>query len=258
MKLAYAVRAVGLFSLLLAAGCGSGGGSDPDAGLPPADATGTGTDATGSGTDAGGTGTDAAPPPVMSISEIIPAAASRLVDTTVTVLGRNLAAGATFVLDNCDTATTYDLSGSVTVAGDGLSLTADLPMDQTREQGIYTVTIQNPDGQSDTLLCAFRILASQPPTVTDVVQPTAFAGAPADGISSDSVVTITGTGFEPTPAVRWVKTDGSVSYDALFVGFNSATQLTTIVPAETLSMTPGDYHVFVNQPGPARRPMAGR
>ena len=195
--------------------------------------------------------TDGSPPDaqqIMSITEIIPTAASRQVTTEIRVLGANIAGGATLVLSNCDTSTTYDLSNTVTVAGDGASMTATLAADSMREQGLYTVTVTNPDGQSDLLECAFRILAQMPPTVTDVVPSTAWRGAAGDGINSDTVVTITGTGFESTPNVRWVKTDGSASYDALFVGYGSSTQITAVVPSETLAMNEGEYHVFVVNP----------
>ena len=185
---------------------------------------------------------------VMSISEVVPPAASRTVTTTVTINGTNLAAGATVVLSNCDTTTTYDVTSSVTVTSGGGSLTFQLAADPAREQGLYSVTVTNPDQQSDSLQCAFRVSGQPPPAVTNVVPNTAFAGVAGDGTSSDTVITISGTGFVSTPSVRWVKTDGSVSFDALFVGFGGNTQLTTVVPSESRRMLPGNYHVFVINP----------
>jgi hypothetical protein len=223
--------------------CGDDGGGGGDDARPP-------------GPDAGATAdasmlNDAevpdAGPPSMSITEIIPPAASRNVTTELTVLGYYLEDGATLVLDNCDTATSYQLD-PVTVAGDGLSLTATLPADASREQGLYSVTVTNPNSQSDVLACAFRISASDPPTVTEVTPAHAYQGVPGDGVNSDQVVTISGTGFRSTPNVRFVKTDNSVTYDALFVGFNSQTEITALVPSETLGMQAGDYHVYATNP----------
>src|SRR4051794_27744596 len=92
--------------------CGSGGGAGGG------DAS---TDAIGEGPDAGGIDApdDAAVdagPPVMSITQIFPTAASRLVDTGLRVTGANLATGATLRLASCDSGTTYDLSATVQVA----------------------------------------------------------------------------------------------------------------------------------------------
>jgi hypothetical protein len=184
----------------------------------------------------------------MSISQIIPAAASRQVDTTLTVLGFHILPGAAMVLENCDTAIAYDLSATVVVAADGGSLTAELVADPTREQGLYTVRVENPGGQSDLLECAFRVLAAEPPTVLHVMPATAFRGIPGDGVSSDQTVSIVGASFQSTPSVRWVKTDGSATYEALFVGFVSAAEITAVCPSETLGMAVGDYHVHVVNP----------
>ncbi len=236
-------------SFMLACGGDDTGADDDGTG---ADADVSDIDAAGSGIDAGGGGgVDAGAPDallIMSIFDITPVAASRQVDTTLTVRGFNIADGASLVLDNCDTDTSYDLSSTVVVAGDGQSMTAELAADPTREQGVYSVTVTNPDSQTDVLECAFRVLAASPPTVTDVLPASAFRGISGDGVNSDQSVTIVGTGFQSTPAVKWVKTDASISYDALFVGFVSDTELTAIVPSETLGMAPGEYNVVVTNP----------
>src|SRR5512134_3369964 len=99
------------------------------------------------GIDAGGGG-----PPVMSLSSIMPAAAARSVTTPFTVLGFNIAAGATLRLASCDTATSYELAAAV--AADGRALTATLAASPTREQGLYDVIVTNPGGASDVLACA--------------------------------------------------------------------------------------------------------
>lgn len=225
-------------------GGGDGGGDGSDAAAPPDASAPDAGDVDGPGpADAG---TDAAP--VMSIISIFPSAASRAVETSLRVTGAYLATGATLRLSNCDTATSYDLTPSVQVAADGLSLTASLAADPLREQGLYTVTVANPDGASDALECAFRVLAAAPPTVTDVVPASSYRGVAGDGVNSDTTISIVGTGFQSTPTVRWVSTDGSRSYDALFVGYGSSTQLTAVVPSETLGMAAGQYHVFITNP----------
>lgn len=241
----YLIQGLALSALIgLASGCDCNGGGqgDPDGMIP-------GPDASIDAPDQPDAMADAMLPdamPVMSISEIIPSAASRQVDTSLTVLGYNLELGASLVLENCDTATIYELATDV--AADGRSLTTELLADPTREQGLYTVTVTNPDGQSDSLLCAFRIIAQAPPTVEEVSPSTAYRGVSGDGVNSDTVVNIRGTGFVSTPNVRWVKTDGTAAYDALFVGFGSSTDLTAVVPSETLGMAAGEYHVFVVNP----------
>lgn len=191
--------------------------------------------------------------PVFSVTSIFPAAASRQVATTLTISGVNIAGPipAPHVhLVNCQSATAYDLD-AVTVASDGRSFTTSLAVlapASLREQGLYTVIVTNGDGQTDELDCALRIVDELPPTVTDVIPATAWQGLPNDNVNSDTNVTIKGTGFTSTPSVRWVKTDGSVSYEAQFVGFVSSTQLTAVAPSETLGMALGDYHVFVTNP----------
>jgi hypothetical protein len=195
---------------------------------------------------------DAAPDAqiIMSITAILPPAASRAVDTPLTITGLNLEMGAKLVLHNCDTDTEYDLTTSVVVATDGTSLTALLAADPQREQGLYTVMVTNPNGQSDILACAFSILAQAPPTVVSVTPTTAYQGKAGDGTQSDTLVTLVGTGFLSTPSVTWVRTDGvaATRYEALVVGFVSDTQITAVVPSETLHMEAGLYHVFVTNP----------
>ncbi len=230
------------FSLQPGCSCNGGNNNDFDAmtGGPDAGGTADADLSDGGGGDGGSA--------VMSITGIIPSAASRAVDTDLTVTGLNIAPGAEMTLENCDTTTVYDLSSSVTVAGDGRSLTTTLAADPTREQGLYTVTVTNPDLQSDSLQCAFRIVAAMPPIVTDVEPLTAYRGVSGDGVNSDQNVAIKGDNFEPTPAIRFVKTDNSVSYDALFVGYQLTTDLSAIVPSETLGMQPGDYWVYAINP----------
>jgi hypothetical protein len=249
MRRASAVSKMVVLALVsVVAGCGDDtGGTLPDA-TGSADAA---PASDGAPADAPGTGSDATPadagPPAMSISEITPAAVSRLLGSELTITGFGIVDGATVTLESCDSSTSYSLT-PVTVAANGTSLASTLPADPAREQGLYTVVVVNPDGQSDRLECAFRILAQAPPTVTAVVPATAFAGVAGDGVSSDQLVTITGTGFRSTPSVRWLAQSGTGHYDALLVGFVSDTQITAVVPSETLHMPAGDYHVLVVNP----------
>ena len=110
----------------------------------------------------------------------------------------------------------------------------------TLPQGYYDVFIIT-SGQ--TLRCGFySSSANAPPTVAKVVADSASAG-------SDRLVTITGTGFLPTPTVRFrLISDPAQFFDATQVDFGSATDLTVLVPSNSLAMPLGAYHVFVRNP----------
>ena len=182
-----------------------------------------------------------------SLTSIFPAAASRTVDTTLTINGTGINGTPAIHLVNCDQATTtYDLTPTAVTSS---SITTSLAADPTRVQGLYTVNVTNGDGMTASLTCALHILAEPPPTVTLVVPTTAWQGAAMDGINSDKSISIQGTGFISTPNVRWVSTtDPTVHFDAVFVGYVSSTQLTAVVPAETQMMPAGTYNVFVTNP----------
>lgn len=234
--------------LIGAAACGGGGGTTPDAGGGQPDAPGGGTDAP---VDAPPDGAPDAPPTDASASfgltSIFPGAASRTVDTELTISGFGINGTPTIELVNCDQAsTTYGLTASAVT---GTAITTSLAADPDRVQGLYTVNVTNGDGMTASLMCALRILAAPPPTVTQVVPTTAYRGVANDGINSDATIYITGTGFQSTPSVRWVSTtDPSRHYDATFVGFVSPTDLTAVVPSESAMMQPDTYHVFVTNP----------
>jgi hypothetical protein len=233
---------------LPACSCGGGGTSatDQDGGTT-SDAGPGGSDAAGD--NDGGT-SDGSVGPTFSLLQVNPGAASRQLDTSIVVLGAAIEPGATLVLRHCDdSSVTIDLSSSVQVASDGESLTALLQQDGSRPQGLYTVVVTNPGQEERILYCALRVTTQPPPTVTQVVGSTAFAGIPGDGKSADTLVHLSGTGFESTPSVRWVKvSDPSVFFDALIVNFVSSTEISAVVPTETLDMPTGDYHVFVINP----------
>lgn len=185
--------------------------------------------------------------PTFGLTSIFPTAASRTVDTTLTIDGFGITGTPAIHLVNCDqSTTTYDLTAdSVT----STSITTVLAADATRVQGLYTVQVTNGDGMQAELTCALHILAEPPPTVTLVVPTTAWQGVAMDDINSDASVSIQGTGFISTPNVRWVSTvDPTVHFDAVFVGYVSPTQLTAVVPAETQMMPAGTYNVFVTNP----------
>lgn len=223
------VRDLALAVALVLAACGGKSGNQPDAG-PPIDA-----------------GSDAAPTPSFGIAAVFPAAASRLVDSPLTITGHGITGTPSIQLTNCDQpGTHYDLTpGSTTATSIATQLAADL----TRVQGVYTVTVTNGDGMVASLTCAFHILAVPPPTVSVVVPSTAWQGSPSDAVNSDAVVDIQGAGFVSTPSARWVsRANPSVYFDAVFVGFVSETHLTAVVPSETLAMPVGSYDVFVTNP----------
>ena len=193
---------------------------------------------------------DAAPPDAVAsfgLTSIFPIAASRTIDTSLTINGYGINGTPTIELVNCDQAsTTYTLTASAVTAS---TIATSLAADPDRVQGLYTVNVTNGDGMTASLMCAFRILAASPPTVTQVVASSAYQGVAMDGVNSDTTVYITGTGFQSTPTVRWVSTtDPSRFYDALFVGFVSPTDLTAVVPSETSMMQADTYHVFVSNP----------
>ncbi|MBI5482047.1 MAG: hypothetical protein HY906_24540 [Deltaproteobacteria bacterium] len=185
------------------------------------------------------------------IEEVVPAAIARAQDNDVEIIGDGFQDGASVTLRNCDTGTEYTFTATVTGFDDGGAggiATITVPADVAREQGLYTVTIVNPDGSFASLTCALWISAQAPPTVTEVKPASASRGDPADGISSDQLVTIVGTGFQSTPNVRWQELATGDLYDAKIVGFIDGQHLTALCPSESKHMPVGDYHVWVVNP----------
>lgn len=241
------MKLLGLITIAALCACGGGHNNSPDA-SGAADGS---IDVPGTGIDAMSDAMpDAIPPdaaPTFGLTSIFPAAASRTVNTALTISGFGINGTPTIHLTNCDQPQTgYDLT-ALTVTS--TTITTSIAADLTRVQGIYTVTVTNGDALVASLTCAFRIVADPPPTVTVVVPTTAYRGMPNDNINSDATISILGTGFQSTPSIRWVSTtDPTMYYDAVFVGFASSTQLTAIVPSETLMMPVGTYNVFVTNP----------
>jgi len=110
----------------------------------------------------------------------------------------------------------------------------------TLPQGLYDVQIIT---SGATLDCGgYYASAGAPPTVIDVIADSASAAA-------DRLVTVTGTGFQPTPTVRFrLSSDPGVFFDATQVDFLDAQTLTVLVPSNSLAMPLGTYLVFVRNP----------
>ncbi|MFH2006197.1 MAG: MopE-related protein [bacterium] len=185
--------------------------------------------------------------PLVLVS-VEPDALSRNTGGTITVTGENIDVGATIELINCDTQDSTML-GVATVDASGTSATIDATANPALAQGLYRVRVTNPDQESALSQCELFIIASDPPTVVDVVPPFAWEGDPTDGVLSDQLLSIVGTGFHPTPSVRFVlDSNPNVTFDAPYVGFIDDTELTAVAPSESKSMPVGLYRVVVINP----------
>ena len=183
------------------------------------------------------------------IDEVVPSAVPRAETNSVDLHGHGFQSGATVRLINCaDDTIVYEFPATVS-GGDAVAgITID-PTDPPREQGLYSVMIINPDGSFAILECAFTISAQPRPTVTNVKPASAFKGDPADGINSNQLVDVIGTGFLSTPNVRWESVTTGTLYDLpAQVGFIDGTQLSAVCPSETKQMPVGDYYVWVINP----------
>ncbi|MCU0661030.1 MAG: hypothetical protein MUC50_01740 [Myxococcota bacterium] len=139
--------------------------------------------------------------------------------------------------------------GTAVVAPEGTSATVELPADPTRPQGLYDVTVRNPDLDEDTLPGALLVSADPPPVLTDVEPALAWSGDPLDEVLSDRSVRLLGSGFINTPWVTFVSaTDPGLAFDAAEVHFVDAQTLVAVVPSESQSMPAGNYHVWVSNP----------
>ena len=199
--------------------------------------------------DANGSVVDAPPdgPSTFGLISIFPSAASRTVDTALTITGFGINGTPMIHLVNCDQpATTYDLVASAVTS---TSIATSIAASATRVQGAYTVTVTNGDAMVASLTCALHIVAEPPPTVTSVVPTTAWQGVANDSVDSDQTITLQGTGFLSTPNVRLVSTTNTAThYDAIYVGYISSTHVTAIVPSETQAMPVGTYNIYLTNP----------
>lgn len=220
--------------------------------------------------DADGDGIGNACDPALELTEIIPSVGFRGNDVPFTIRGASMAAGATVFFRRTDASSACDPTTqpndcisitTATVSANGMVLEGVLPMNLTREQGLYDVTVSNPvpttapagtAPESKTLSGAFIVSAFPPPSVTEVVPAFAYAGSPTDGILSDRSVSVAGAGFQSTPSVYFIKADApgvGTLYSSPSVGFIEGNALTALVPSESQGMlAPGSYHVFVANP----------
>ena len=239
------------FSLQPGCSCNGGNNNDFDAmtGGPDAGGTADADLSDGGGGDGGSA--------VMSITEIIPTAASRRVDTELTVLGANIAPGATLVLENCDTSTQYE------------SLPPRSRWRPTAPRSRRHAR-RRPEPRAGPVFGDRHQPRHPEPIVWNA--PSTPGSNTADRHRRGPGDRLPRRlrrrhqqrrdGHHPGPvpasnrrrAVRWVKDDNSASYSALFVGYVSEHRGIAIVPSETLGMSPGDYHVFVANPESARAP----
>ncbi|MDY0002560.1 MAG: hypothetical protein RBU30_14790, partial [Polyangia bacterium] len=233
---------LGALSCLLIAGCGDKHKNDNDAGPHPdgwvdPDAT----------TDGGGT-TDATAPLLPHITSVEPSGIPCTQDTQVSVFGVLLPADATVVLVNCDTGEVLEVESVTATGNTQYSFTLPAQPDCAELQGLYRVELSGPEGTLASP-CGIYLSAFEPPIVTDVSPPYAYAGDPLDGILSDRLVTITGEGFRSTPSVKLISADTpSLQYESTMVSFVNAGTITAVVPSESRQMPPGDYWVYVMNP----------
>jgi hypothetical protein len=185
---------------------------------------------------------------VLTITAVDPAAVSRDVGGTITVTGTSIDASALVSLINCDTQEATEV-GVAVVAGGGTSATVTVAANPALAQGLYQVQVTNPDLETAVSACELFVIAGLPPTVETVVPPFAYQGDPTDGVLSDQLVAIDGTGFRPTPTVRFVlDASPAIGFDAPLVSFLDETQLTAVAPSESRHMPLGLYQVHVVNP----------
>ncbi|HXN73218.1 MAG TPA: FG-GAP-like repeat-containing protein [Candidatus Acidoferrales bacterium] len=127
-----------------------------------------------------------------------------------------------------------------TTFGSATQLTAAVPVSDVAAAGTASVTVFNPTpggGTSGALTFTINAAANNPvPTLTALQPSSATAGGAA------FTLTLTGTNFISTSAVKW---NGA----ALVTTFGSATQLTAAVPASDIAAT-GTASVTVFNPTP--------
>jgi hypothetical protein len=190
--------------------------------------------------------TDAGIPWGLSITEVVPGAIPSSQDNALDVHGTGFQSDAAVTITNCDTGTEYPL-GVTGVTGSTV-IAVSAPATLGLEQGLYAVTVSNPGDGTVTSDCILWVSGEPPPTVTDVKPASAYNGDPADGINSDELVAITGTGFQSTPNVRWEEIATGKLFDAILVGFIDDQHLTALCPSETKKMPVGGYRVWAVNP----------
>jgi hypothetical protein len=160
---------------------------------------------------------------------------------SVTVTGTNFQSGATVSFGSGAAA------GAVAVVS-ATQLTATVTVQLTATVGVRTVTVTNPDGQSNGLAGAFEVVQSpaQPPP-PGTQGPAVTSVTPAQGTQGSAVsVTISGADFQTGATVSF---GAGVSVTAQTVV--SATQLTVSVSIEAAA-TAGPRDVVVTNPDAAK------
>jgi hypothetical protein len=184
----------------------------------------------------------------LELNDIFPPAGWRGQDVEITITGVEIDPAVAIIFTNADNPN-YSFSPTNITVTSNTTITGIIPLDLSRELGLYDVTATNPDDSTDTLEKAFLVSPNPPPVVDNVEPPFAFNGDPQDGILSDRAISITGSNFVSTPGVRWVyKTDPSQIFEAISVAFTDSTSVTAVIPSESGKMPAGEYYVQLTNP----------
>lgn len=174
-----------------------------------------------------------------------PGAVSTLVDGTFSLIGLGFEDGMTVTAFD-EGEDEHDLGAADVASETGATVSTaagELP------SGSYHLRLHNPTGIIADCPDDLGWLDEQPPTVTDVAPPTAWAGLGTDTVISDQDVIVSGTDFEETPMVTWIAADDpGQRFPAALVLFGNAEQLDAICASETLDMPEGDYYVEATNP----------
>ncbi|MEW5847489.1 MAG: putative metal-binding motif-containing protein [Myxococcota bacterium] len=187
----------------------------------------------------------------LSVTSISPRAAYRGEDVLVTLFGTGFVDGAVVRFAHQatpqPTGGQFELNG--TPASDGTQLTVMLTADNTRPDGLYTVTVVQ-GADTATLADPFRVTVAPPPSLTDVTPGFAFRGEPDDGMLSDRVLTLTGTGFLTGASVEFLAADqaGAEPVESPDTAVLSSTNATAVFPSESARLALGRYFVFLVNP----------
>jgi hypothetical protein len=186
--------------------------------------------------------------PVFGCFSVSPPAGNNGAAVTLTLEGYDLGTSPTVELVDAQTGTKTSLGAATATDtnADGKTDRAVVQVPAAQPQGLYEVRLTS---GTQSASCGYYSSTTQPPpTVTDVVPDTAWAGDPKDNELSDQPVAIKGTGFAPVPAVRFISVATKQVYLAPTVSFLTPTDVTSVCPSESLVMPVGDYHVEVMNP----------
>ncbi|MGC2062403.1 MAG: hypothetical protein WA610_05445 [Thermodesulfovibrionales bacterium] len=156
--------------------------------------------------------------PKPTISTVVPNVIGQGATRNITITGTNYVAGATVTVSG-----TLATASNVVVAGDGLSLTADVTATTGAATGARNITITNPDSGAGTGTGVLTVNAR--PTVTLASPNTTTAG------TTDLAVTVTGTGFQSGATAAF---NGTAGITVKSTVWNSATSLTVTIDATSV------------------------